>query len=63
MTGNVIALSTGGPAVLPLAGQTEVAGALPANVVIAEVIVESLGIWQDLVARYPLAAVARSGVL
>ena len=58
MTGNVIALSTGGPAVLPLAGQTEVAGALPANVVIAEMVVEGLWVGEDLFAVDPLAEMA-----
>ena len=42
MTGNMISLSAAGPAVLPLAGQTEVVGALSADVVITKMVVQIL---------------------
>ena len=57
MACDMVSLGTGRTAVLPLAGETEVAGALPADVIVAEVIVERLGIWEDLRAVDPLAAV------
>ena len=46
MTGNVVALCAGRSAVLPLAGETEVVCAFPANVVIAKMVVEDL--WVDI---------------
>ena len=58
MTGDVVALRTGCAAVFPLASQAEVSGALAANVVVAEVVVEGLWVWEDLVAVDPLAAMA-----
>lgn len=45
MGGDVVALGARRAAVLPLAGQTEVVGGLPANVVIAEMEIEKLGVW------------------
>ena len=42
MRGDMVALCTGGTAVLPLAGQTEIVGGLAADMVIAQVIVEVL---------------------
>jgi hypothetical protein len=44
MTGDVVPLGTGGSAVSPFAGETEVVGALPADVVVAEVEVEDFWI-------------------
>lgn len=40
----MVTLSAGRATVLPLAGEAEVAGALPADVVVAEVVVEGLGV-------------------
>lgn len=45
MAGDMITLGTGCAAVLPLAGEAEVVGALAANMVIAEMVVE--GLWVD----------------
>ena len=58
MTCYVISLGTGGVAVFPLARQAEIACAFPANVVVAQVVVEGLRVRQDLVAVYPLASVS-----
>lgn len=44
MGGNMVPLSAGRAAVLPVAGEAEVARGLAANVVVAEVVVESLGV-------------------
>ncbi len=59
----MVALGACGPAILPFAGQAQVTGALSANVVIAKVIIEGLGIGEDLLAREPLASVSRRGFL
>ena len=42
VTGDVITFCAGGAAVFPLAGETEVVGALPTDVVVAEVVIERL---------------------
>jgi hypothetical protein len=44
MTSNMVALCAGCSAVLPFAGEAEIVCALPANVVVAEMMVESLGV-------------------
>ncbi len=44
MASDVITLGAGGDAVLPLASETEVVGALPAYVIMTQMIVECLGI-------------------
>lgn len=44
MTGNVVALCTSSIAVDPFASQTEVIGRLSTNVVVAEMVIESLGV-------------------
>lgn len=62
MACNVIALSTGGATVLPVAGETEVACAFAADVVVAEMVVEGLWVWHELVAADPLAGVG-GGIL
>ena len=54
----MVALSAAGVAILPFAGETEVAGALAADVVVAEVVVERLWVGEGLVAVDPLAPVA-----
>lgn len=62
MACNVIALGAGRAAVSPLAGQTEVVGALATDVVVAEVIIEGLWVRGDPRAALPLTSVAvRSG--
>ena len=62
MTGNMVALSTGSDAVLPFASEAEIVGALPADVVVAEVIVKSFGLVERFGAFEPLALVERRGV-
>jgi len=47
VTGDMITFCTGGAAVPPLAGETEVVGALPANVVVAEMVVERLWVGES----------------
>jgi hypothetical protein len=59
---DMIAFCTGGRTVLPFASETEVVGALPANVIVTEVIIESLGVGERLCAVEPLALVKRRGV-
>jgi hypothetical protein len=59
MAGDMIALCAGSDAVFPLASETEVIGALPANVVVAEMIVKSLGFWERFDAFEPLTLVER----
>lgn len=44
MASNMISLCAAGAAILPLAGETEIVGALAADVVVAEMVVEHLGI-------------------
>ena len=63
VTGDMVALSAGRPAILPLAGQAQIAGALPADVIIAEVVVESFGVGEDLVAADPLTGMAGGGLV
>lgn len=53
MTCDVISLCTGGAAVLPPAGETEIVGALPADVDAAEVVVEGLGVGEGQRALLP----------
>jgi hypothetical protein len=43
MAGDMVPLCAGGATVLPLAGETEVVGALAAYVLVAEMVVE--GLW------------------
>jgi hypothetical protein len=59
MTGNMVALCTSSDAVLPFASETEIVGAFPANVVIAEVIVKNFGVGERFGAFEPLALVER----
>lgn len=56
--GDVIALDGGGPALVPLAGEVQVVGALAANVLLADVIVEDLSRGEALVALGPAAGEA-----
>ena len=58
MGSDVIALSTGSTTILPFAGEAQIAGALAANVVIAEMVVERLWVGEDLFAVDPLAEMA-----
>ena len=51
----MVALSTGSTAVLPLAGEAEVVGGFAANVVVAEVVVESLCVVKRSSALFPSA--------
>jgi hypothetical protein len=53
----VVALRTGGGAIYPFAGEAEIAGALPADVVSAEVGVEGVGVGEDAGAGGPFADV------
>jgi hypothetical protein len=58
VAGDMVALCACGSAVLPLAGQAQVVGALAADVVVAQVGVEHLGVGEDPVAVLPEATVA-----
>lgn len=53
MAGYVVTLCAGGTTVLPLAGETEIVGALATDVVVAEMVVESLGVGKGLTAVDP----------
>lgn len=44
MTGDMISLRASCTTILPLASETKVVGALPADVVVAEVVVEEFGV-------------------
>lgn len=57
MTCDVVALCAGGVALLPFAGEAEVVCALAADVVVAEMVVEGVGVSEDLVAVLPEAEV------
>jgi hypothetical protein len=59
MAGDMITLCAGRGAVFPLASETEVIGALPADVVVARMIVKGLGVGESLCAFDPLAVVER----
>jgi hypothetical protein len=62
VTGYVITLGTGGPAILPLASETEIVGAFAANVIVAQMSVEGLRIGIVELAVDPLALVGELGV-
>lgn len=55
MTRDVVSLRTGSVAILPSAGETEVVGALPADVVVTEMVVQELRIIKVGGAFLPLA--------
>ena len=59
MAGNMISLGTGCCAVSPFASETEVISALPAYVIIAEMIVEGLRVRKRLCAVEPLTVVEK----
>ena len=63
MAGNVVTLRTGGAAVLPVAGETEVVCALAADVVVAEMVVEGLWVGEGADAVLPVAAVLGVGAV
>lgn len=54
---DVITLGACGDAVSPLASETEIVGALPAYVIMAQMIVESLRVWKSLCTIDPLTVV------
>jgi hypothetical protein len=54
MGSNMVPLSAGRAAVLPVAGKAEVVGGFATDVVVAEVVVESLGVAKRSTARLPL---------
>lgn len=60
MTGNMVALCTGSPAVLPLAGQAEVICTLATNVIIAKVVVKRFRVSKILTAVDPETLVSSS---
>jgi hypothetical protein len=62
MTGDMITLCTGSDAVFPFASETEVIGALSAYVIVAEMVVESLGVGEIFGAVEPLTIVRRRRV-
>lgn len=53
MTGDVVTLGTGSATVLPFASETEIVGTLAANMIIAEMVVEGLGVGEILPAIDP----------
>lgn len=53
MTCDVISFCTRSATILPLASETEVVGALPADVYAAEVVVEGFWVWEGLRAVLP----------
>jgi hypothetical protein len=55
MTSDMVALGTGRATVLPLASETEVVCALSADVVVAEMVVEHLCVFEALGTLFPLA--------
>ncbi len=59
MAGDMIALGTGRCAVSPFASEAEVISALPAYVIVAEMIVEGLRVHKRLCTVEPLAVVKR----
>jgi hypothetical protein len=59
MAGDMIALCTCGGAIFPFASEAEVIGALPANVVVAKMIVKRLGVGEGFGAFEPLTVVER----
>jgi hypothetical protein len=59
MAGDMVTLGTCCAAVLPLAGEAEVVGALAANMVIAEMVVEGLWVEKGLSTVVPEAFVGR----
>ena len=62
MTCNMVALRAGRSTVLPSAGEAEIVSALPADVVIAEMVVESLGVGVSSCAVEPETAVGCCGI-
>ena len=59
MTGDMVALGTGRCAVSPFASEAEVVSALPAYVIVAEVVVEGLRVHKRLCTVEPLTVVER----
>lgn len=59
MAGDVIALGTGRCAVSPFASEAEVISALPAYVIVAEMVVEGLGVGKRPCTVEPLTVVER----
>jgi len=59
MTGDMIALRTGGDTVFPFAGEAEIIGALSTNVIVAEMIVEGFGVGERFRTVQPLTVVKR----
>ena len=57
----MVSFSTSSATVLPLAGETEIVGALSANVVVAEMVIEGLWVCKGERAVKPLTAVEGLG--
>lgn len=62
MAGYVITLGAGSAAILPFASEAKIVGALPANVIVAQMSVKSLRIGIIKLAVNPLALVCELGV-
>jgi hypothetical protein len=62
MASDMITLGTSSGTVFPLACEAEVISALSTNVIVAEMIVKSLGVREGLCAFEPLALVGRGRV-
>lgn len=63
MGGDVVTLGTGSSTVLPVAGEAEIVGRLTADMVVAEVVVEDLGVGEGAVAAAPFAPMGGRGGL
>ncbi len=57
MGGDVVTLRAGGTAVLPVASEAEIVGGFATDVVVAEVVVEYLGVGEGTIAVAPFALV------
>ena len=57
MTSNMVPLCTGCPAILPIASQTQVVGALAADMIVAQVAIESFGVGESFLAVDPFTFV------
>lgn len=62
VTGNVITFCAGGAAILPFAGQAKVVGALPTNVIVAEMVVQRFRIAERESTLGPETVVDRSQI-
>jgi hypothetical protein len=53
VTGDMVSFGAGCSAIFPFTGQAQVVGALPTDVVVAEMVVQGLWVWEGLGAVEP----------